>query len=408
MNIKDLIARAGAGETVQLPSGEFEGPVLINKPLRLIGKNTTVWAKNGAVLDINSNGVIIEDLRVEITEGNICDTAVQTSVLTAVKNVEILGSVKGFGSEDGFFDVPRTIELGEFLCDSENSFLIEVNVPEKTEIVCNMREISLSSNVLKAGRNTITITVTDCAAGTLLYGELLFRSMFTRRIYLTGKPKSTAKLAHDKPIYSAPQRDIAGPAPAASQTFAATDIISLAQPQQTEFGNLAMTRGQRVAASKYVGSRFSIHFSCEKQRSVDIDPYVFLLDKDSRALGDSSLIFFGNEFSDNGEARYFPHDGHIEIDLSKADFRIERIVLAYAVYAADTTNNFSAVKNPRISMRTETERVSFDMDGLSSEAAVVAIELYLYKGEWKISAVGAGYNDGMARLCNSYGIDVEE
>lgn len=405
MNIKDLIARAGAGETVQLPSGEFEGPVLINKPLRLIGKNTTVWAKNGAVLDINSNGVIIEDLRVEITEGDICGIAVQTSVLTAVNNVEILGSVRGFGSEDGFFDVPRTIELGEFLCDSENSFLIEVNVPEKTEIVCNIREVRLSTNVLKAGRNTITVTVSDCAAGTLLYGELLFKSMFTRRIYLTGKPKSTAKPAENKPVYTAPQRD----KPAESAPVSApTDIISLAQPQQTELGNLAMTRGQRVAASQYVGSRFSIYFSCDKQRSVDIDPYVFLLDKDGRALGDSSLIFFGNELSDNGEARYFPHDGHIEIDLSKADFRIERIVLAYAVYAADTTNNFSAVRNPRISMRTESERVSFEMNGLSSEAAVVAVELYLYKGEWKISAVGAGYNDGMARLCNSYGIDVEE
>ena len=406
MNIKDLIARAGAGETVQLPPGEFEGPVVINKPLRLIGKNTTVWAKNGAVLDINSNGVIVEDLRVEITEGNICDTAVQTSVLTAVKNVEILGSVRGFGSEDGFFDVPRTIELGEFLCDSENTFVIEVNVPEKTEIVCNVHEITLSANLLKAGRNTVTITVSDCAAGTLLYGELLFRSMFTRRIYITGKPKSTAKPVRDKLVYSAPQRDPAEtPSP---QIYTATDIISIAQPQQPELGDLAMTRGQRVAASKYVGSRFSIYFSCEKKSSVDIDPYVFLLDKDGRALGDSSLIFFGNEISDNGEARYFPHDGHVEIDLAKADFRIERIVFAYAVYAADAVNNFSAVKAPRISMRTETERVSFEMDGLLSEAAVVAMELYLYKGEWKISAVGAGYNDGMARLCNSFGIDVEE
>lgn len=412
MNIKDLIARAGAGETLQLPTGEFEGPVLINKPLRLIGKNTTIWAKNGAVLDINSNGVILEDLRVEITEGNTCDTAVSASVLTAVKNVEILGSVRGFGSEDGFFDVPRAIELGEFLCDSENSFLLEVNVPEKTEVVCNMREVTLSPRVLNAGRNTITLTVSDCAAGTLLYGEILFKSMFTRRIYLTGKPRSTAKPAQNKLIYSAPQRSqptaSAQPTQPAQPSMTATDVISLAQPQQTELGNLTMTRGQRVAVSKYVGSRFSIHFSCEKQRSVDIDPYVFLLDKDSRALGDSSLIFFGNELSDNGEARYCPGDGHIEIDLSKADFRIERIVLAYAVYAADKINNFSSVKNPRISLRTESERISYIMDGLSSEAAVVAMELYLYKGEWKISAVGAGYNDGMARLCNSYGIDVEE
>ena len=405
MKINDLIARAQAGDTVQLPTGEFEGPVLINKPLRLIGKNTTIWAKDGAVLDINSNGVFLEDLRVEITEGGKSDIAVSSNFIASAKNVEILGSVRGFGGEDSFFDVPRTVELGEFLCDSENTFLLEVNVPAKTEISCGTREVTLSPATLNAGRNTISVTVSECSAGTLLYGEILFKSMFTRRIYLTGKPRSTAKHAQNKLIYSAPPRNDHNVQTSPPQK---TDVISMEQSQPASLGKLDIRRGQRVAASGYVGSSFSIHFSCEKQRSVDVDPYVFLLDKDSRALGDSSLVFFGNELSDNGEARYCPNDGHIEIDLSKADFRIERIVLAYAVYAADSINNFSVVRKPRISIRTDSERISFDMDGLSREAAVVAMEFYLYKGEWKISAVGAGYNDGMARLCNSYGIDVVE
>ena len=406
MNINDLIARANAGETVQLPAGEFEGPVIINKPLRLIGRNTTVWAKNGTVLDINSNGVFIEDLRVEITEGTTNDTAVSANFMTSVKNVEILGSVHGFGGEDGCFDVPRAIELGDFLSEDENTFLLEVNVPEKTEVVCGMREVTISPSVLNAGRNTITLNVSGCSAGTLLYGELLFKSMFTRRIYLTGRPIPTVEAAQNRQIYTAPHRD--DPKAPAASALPAADVISMTRTSGAGSGDLAMKRGQRVAVSEYAGTCFSIYFSCEKQRAVDVDPYVFLLDKDGRALGDSSLIFFGNELSDNGEVRYCPNDGHIEVDLAKTDFRIERIVLAYAVYAADNINNFSAVRNPRVSLRTDKERISFNMDGLSAEAAVVAIELYLYKGEWKISAVGAGYNNGMARLCNSYGIDVVE
>lgn len=404
MKINDLIARAGAGETVQLPTGEFEGPVPINKPLRLIGKNTTLWAKDGAVLDINSNGVFLEDLRVEITEGGKNNIAVSSNFLASVKNVEILGSVSGFGSEDSFFDVPRTIELGEFLSDQENTFLLEINVPANTKITCGIREVTISPDTLTAGRNTISIRVADCSAGTLLFGEILFKSMFTRRIYLTGKPKQTAEHAQNKPIYSAPHRN-GDPIPSSPPK---TDVISMTRTGEGSLGKLQVKRGQRVAAMDYVGNSFSIHFSCQKLRAVDVDPYVFLLDKDSRALGDSSLIFFGNELSDNGEVRYCPNDGHIEIDLSKADFRIERIVIAYAVYAADNINNFSVVKDPRISLRTDSERIAFEMDGLTREAAIVAMEFYLYKGEWKISAVGAGYNDGMARLCNSYGIDVAE
>lgn len=404
LKISDLIARTGAGETLKLPSGEFEGPIVINKPLHLVGSNTTLWAKNGPVLEINCNGVSIENLRVEITESTENDIAVDAGIATAAKDIEVLGRVSGFGAEDGCFDVPRTIELGEMQSDCDNTFLLEVNVPEKTEISCSVREITVSPSVLEPGRNKLVITVEGSASGTLLYAELLFKSMFTRRIYLTGKPRSSAKKAENKLVYSAPHREISAPPPAP----AATDVISMIQPQDAKLSALKLKRGQRVAAAGYVGSRFTIYFSCEKPRGVDVDPYIFLLDKDGRALGDSSLIFFGNERSDNGEAMYYPSDGHIEIDLSKADFRIEKIVLAYAVYAADNFNNFSVVKNPFISLRTDSERLSFAMDGLSSEAAVVAVELYLYKGEWKISAVGSGYNDGMAKMCNNYGIDVAE
>lgn len=409
MDINEMIACAGAGDTIRLPAGEFEGPVVINKPLRLVGNNTTVWAKEGAVLDIDCGGVTLEGLRVEITEGTKSDIAVNAKYPVSVKDVEILGVLRGFGREDGAFDVPRTILLGNIKSECENTFSLEVNVPEKTEISCNIREVNFSPAVLCAGRNTITITVSDCSPGTLLYGEVLFRSMFTRRVYITGRSLAYADPAQNKRIYTAPIRDNPDTADLTEVSEPpATDVISIMRRGGTGNKKLEMKRGQRAAAADYIGSVFSVWFSCEKKRRVDVDPYVFLLDKNGRALGDSSLIFFGNEVSDNGEAKYFPADGHIEIDLSKVDFRVERIVLAYAVYAADNVNNFSAVDSPRISLRTDSERVSFTMDGLSSEAAVVAAELYLYKGEWKISAVGAGYNKGMAKLCESFGIEVAE
>ena len=32
------------------------------------------------------------------------------------------------------------------------------------------------------------------------------------------------------------------------------------------------------------------------------------------------------------------------------------------------------------------------------------MEFYIYRGEWRISAVGAGYRDGLVKLCSRYGI----
>ncbi len=393
MDVNELIAGAAAGGSVMLPSGEFEGPVVIEKPLRVSGHNTTIWARNGAAVKVRSNGVTLEDLRVEITDGSACDTAVEADFLTVVKNVEVLGTVRGFGAADGKFDVPKTIALGEFSADEENSWRLTVTVPERTEIRCSAREVRFSPDVLQAGKNELSVYVSGIPAQTFLYAEILFVSTFTRRIYLTGKASQTAEKANLRAIF-------------APQTL--TDVICLTAAKAPAKGDkIVLQKGQRTALLPYVGSRFSVYFSCVKKCAADIDPYVFLLDKDGRAFGDGSLIFFGKERSDCGGVRYCPDDGHIEIDLSAVDYRVEKITLAYAVYAADSVNNFSAVSSPKISICTDAERISFVMDELMSESCAVAAEFYLYKGEWKISAVGAGYISGIAKLCNSFGIDVE-
>ncbi|MGN0669838.1 MAG: TerD family protein [Oscillospiraceae bacterium] len=405
-NLNQIIDSAPSGADITLPAGEFEGPVIIAKPLRISGKNTTVWAKKGSVIEIKSPGVSISDIRAELTESSETDCAIKAYFPADAKNVEVLGSVSGFGAEDGFFDVPRTINLGEFLADAENTFTLSVNVPEKTEILCDIKEISISPKTLDAGRNDLTITINGISEKTLLYAEILFRTRFVRRVYLMGKPKADIP-AVNKCIYTAPERDF-------SQSFVQpttlpeSDVVSMTNQANSALPALEMKKGQRLSLAGYLGSRFSVWFTCEKPVGMDIDAYVFLLDENEMALEDRSLVFFGNESSPNGEVRFFPKDGHIEIDLAKVDYRVKKITLAYSIYAGNANSNFSLVRNPRVSLRTDFERLSYVMSDLKNETTAVALELYLYKGEWKISVVGSGYNDGMARLCNRFGIQVEE
>lgn len=437
MELNELISRASPNSEVILPSGEFEGPLVINKPLRLRGKNTTVWAKRSPVIRVTAGGVTLSDIRVEITEGSIEEPAITADLMTAASNVEVLGRVSGFGAEDGFFDIPRTIELGKFPADEENTFKLEVNVPAKTEIICEMREVKFSPSVLNAGRNELMITISGISVQTFLYAEALFKSQFTRRVYLTGRPDPNAERTVLKQIYSAPRRDaVSTPASSpqlserAVETAAqaireimhgspnqaaqntATDVIPMAgrqvaEPQNPNLPPLDMKRGQRVGLSQYLGSKFTVRFSANAPRGMEIDPYVFLLQTGDRAVGDEGLIFFGNESSSNGEVRYFPEDGRVEVDLSKVSSQIQKIALAYSIYDGGASKNFRTVGSPRVALLSNGERVTFTMDGLSDEATIVAMEFYLYKGEWKISAVGAGYKDGLAKLCNRYGIEVE-
>lgn len=370
--------------------------------MKIVGNNTTIWAKKGSVIRIVSPGVTLENLRVELTEASITDTAVTAEKPATVNSVEVLGAVKGFGVEDGFFDIPRTVELGSFASGALNSFVVTVNVPVKTEVFCPGGEISVEPREINPGRNRLTFTVSGMTQGTILFAEVLFKSKFQRRIYVTGKSSDTAAAARDKEVYTAPERT--------SETISepAADVISISETPDDSLPAISMTRGQRIPLTQYAGTDFSIYFSCEKPAGMDIDPYVFLLDEREQALSEKALVFFGNERSENGEVSYFHSDGHVEIDLTKADPRVRRIVLAYSVYAGDSRNCFSMVRNPQASLWTDRERISFTMDSLSGETTVVAMEFYLYKGEWKISAVGAGFKDGIAKLCNRCGIEVEQ
>lgn len=414
MELNEIISRAAPNSEVTLPSGEFEGPLVINKPLRVRGKNTTIWAKRSPVIEIKSGGVTLEDIRAEITEGSIEEPAVIASSACAVRNVEVLGRVSGFGAEDGFFDVPRTLALGAFPSNAENTYRLEVNVPAKTEIFCELREVTFEPKTLEAGRNTLTIRLGEISAMTFLYAEVLFKSKFTRRVYLTGKPDASAEKAEFKQIYAAQERldEFISDAEEyeAQLEVPMTDVIANIAGRQLnhELPTLDMKRGQRVGLLQYLGEQFEVWFTANAPRSIEIDPYVFLLQSGDKAIGDEGLVFFGNTRSENGEAQYFPEDGHVAIDLTKVTPEIQKIALAYSIYYdGGPTKNFRLVSTPRVSLRVGEERVVFNMDGLGDEATIVALEFYLYKGEWKISAVGAGFKDGLAKLCNHYGIEVE-
>ncbi|MGN0687376.1 MAG: TerD family protein [Oscillospiraceae bacterium] len=404
--INEIISRTPAGGTAVLPSGEFEGPVYITKPLKLVGNNTTIWAKRGCIIDIGCAGAAIEGLRVELTEGDLCDVAIAAHFPVSVSNVELLGQCRGFGAEDALFDFPRTLELGSFAADSTNTYILEVFVPCDAQVVCRTNGLSFSPSQLTAGRNRVSVTVSGFSTMNYLFAEVLIKSLFTRRVYVSGRPSADIQPVCDKLLYTAAQNSVAReqvlqPAP---------DVISVAASAPPgELPLLELRKGQRVALQQYVGTRCELRFSGIHSPDIEIDPYIFLLGSDEKCLGESGMVFFGNASSSCGEVVYDPGSGVITFDFDKMDSRVQRIAIAYSIYDGSASRNFSRVGSPAVTIRARGEdRISYCMYGLNGEVTIVAAEIYLYKGEWKISAVGRGYRDGLVKLCNNYGIEVTD
>lgn len=410
MSLDDIISGTPAGGTAALPAGEFEGPVIINKPIRLQGRNTTIWARRGSVIEITTPGVTIEGLRVEITEGASSETAINAKCPANASDVEVLGSVSGFGREDGTWEIPRTIMLGDIPAGGASSFVMTVDIPTAARLVCGGTGISFEPENIPAGRSEVRLTVSGSGSPGLVYTEILVKSQFLRRIYLSGRFTADAPAVRDKRIFEAAhaQRDPvcvqAAPSPAAVPTDVITNVGAAPLAEKPL---LSLMKGQRVPAGGYVSGEFDISFTGRKLGSLDIDPYVFMLNDRERSPSDGYMVFFGNEISADGAVRYHPNDGHISVDLGKVSPLIKRITVAYSVYSGDSRKNFSLVRDLRVSLCSQgRERVRFDIDGLTNEVTLVAVEIYIYKGEWRISAVGAGYRDGLAKLCNRYGIEV--
>jgi stress response protein SCP2 len=55
-----------------------------------------------------------------------------------------------------------------------------------------------------------------------------------------------------------------------------------------------------------------------------------------------------------------------------------------------------------------TDAVRFELTGLTSEAALICAEVYRRGTEWKIRAVGQGFDNGLAGIATEFGVDVED
>lgn len=394
--INDILTRTPAGGTALLPSGEFEGPIYITKPLRLVGNNTTVWTRRGSVIEVTCAGAVLENVRAEITESDFTTAAILARYGAIIKDVEVCGAVQGFGMEDRPFRFPRLIELGGFAAEEKNTYRIIVDMPTEADIICNTAGLSFSPSHLDAGDNEITVTAENFSVGSILYAEVLIKTMFTRRVYVSGRAKNDTEPADGKLLY---------------EYYKATDepsdvISAVTSAPIRETPRADLRKGQRLTLQPYVGSSFDIRCS-HSTPGMEIDPYVFLLDDDGRAFGYKGMVFFGNDSTENGSVRYHAEDGHISMDMDKIDYRVKRVIVTYSIYEDLTGLGFSQVRSPRVSLEVGgSERVTYSMYNIGNAPTVLALEFYKYNDEWRVYAAGMGYNDGMASLCNRFGISV--
>ena len=152
----------------------------------------------------------------------------------------------------------------------------------------------------------------------------------------------------------------------------------------------------------------------------DLDSSVFLLDATGKVSGPQDFIFYNQTTGGNGSVVHSGDnltgdgdgdDEQVNISLKDIPESVQKVTFTVTIHDAEArTQNFGMVSNAFIRVvneETNEEIIRYDLgEDFSIETAVVVGELYRHNGEWKFSAIGSGYQGGLAALCNDFGLQV--
>jgi tellurium resistance protein TerD len=150
----------------------------------------------------------------------------------------------------------------------------------------------------------------------------------------------------------------------------------------------------------------------------DLDASAFCLDGAGKAQKETDFIFYNNPNNANGSVAHTGDnrtgegegdDEQLRVDLNAVPADIEKISFCITIHeGAERNQNFGQVSNAFariVNEETGEELVRYDLgEDFSVETAIVVGELYRHNGEWKFSAVGSGYKDGLAGLIRDFGL----
>ena len=133
--------------------------------------------------------------------------------------------------------------------------------------------------------------------------------------------------------------------------------------------------------------------------STEASLLAFLVAQDGKVRSDHDFVFFNNPTVAGVEI-----SGHrAELDLGAVPADVDKLVVA-----AVQDDNDPAPLSDRSLAVTVQPGVAVPVTGLTSERAVVLVEMYRRAGQWKLRNVSAGWTEGFAALVRAHGVEVDD
>lgn len=167
---------------------------------------------------------------------------------------------------------------------------------------------------------------------------------------------------------------------------------------------MELIKGQKIALAQLsVSDTLSVELSVSHQGVPSADVSVFGLDAGGRLADERYMTFYNQPVTPCGGVRL---DGHrFVIELTRLPSHINSLMLVIAIDGQGTARELTHL-SVKISQQGRV-LATFVPTDLHHEKAVMLLQIYQKNG-WRVSAVGQGFEGGLARLIEHFGGEVAD
>ncbi|MGW5381624.1 AIM24 family protein [Nocardia sp. NPDC003963] len=152
------------------------------------------------------------------------------------------------------------------------------------------------------------------------------------------------------------------------------------------------------------GDRLTVTVTC----SAPVDVSALLLAADGKVRSDGDFVFFNQPVGPGVTYRHGQGRGDVvEVQTPAVPADIDRVVVTASLDGSGPPT-FGAVGSLTATVTGGQGTFTFPVSKLSTETAVVCVEIYRRVGAWKVRAVGQGYDNGLAGIATDFGVNVDD
>lgn len=163
----------------------------------------------------------------------------------------------------------------------------------------------------------------------------------------------------------------------------------------------ALARGENRPAP---GDRMIVTVTC----AAPVDVSALLLGADGRVRSDADFVFFNQPAGPGVTYRHGRGAGDmVDVQTSALPADVDKVVVTASLDGSGPPT-FAGASSLTATIGSDSGTLTFPMTGLSTETAVVCVEIYRRGGAWKVRAVGQGFDNGLAGIATAFGVNIDD